>query len=253
VTRRNDVLRETRLDAAKAVLGPAFVILPLFRLTPDHVSEVEQSLAAPPADAVTVDEWLLSVARVRPRVADLVWAFATTRWTEHPIAEPGVVQFPHQGGTPWIGGTFGAALKAGEWLSLIVVNAAAGSRPLQAGLLIDDWTETVPTDRETTGLAFNFDRPNAVAPHALLVAVAPELRGHWTWDDLVGSVHEGLDLAKLRVVEPDALIGRDANDAPPNGDYFQALPAILAEFTDGRLAVTDFAATVATALARTEP
>jgi hypothetical protein len=75
---------------------------------------------------------------------------------------------------------------------------------LQAGLVIDDWTETAPADQETTGVAFNFNRPNAVAPQALLVAVAPVLRGHWTWDDLVGSVHEALDLAKLRAVEPQS-------------------------------------------------
>jgi hypothetical protein len=250
--RRNNVLRDSRLEAAKAVLGAAFVILPLFQLTPDHTSEVEQSLAAPPADAATTDEWLLTVARVRPRMADLVWAFAATRWTGHPIADPAVVQLPHSAGTPWIGGTFGDVLKPGEWLSLIVVKTSTEPVSLHAGLLIDDWTETVPSAHETTAVAFNFDRPNAVAPHALLVAVAPELRGHWTWDDLVGSVHEALDLSKLRVVEPDALIRRDANDSPPDGDYFQALPAILAEFTEGRLAVTDFAAAVAAGLTRTQ-
>jgi hypothetical protein len=119
---------------------------------------------------------------------------------------------------------------------------------LQAGLVIDDWTETVPADQETTGVAFNFNRPNAVAPQALLIAVAPELRGHWTWDDLVGSVHEAFDLAKLRAVEPDQLFGRTRDGASTNGAYFQALPAIMMEFTQGRLAVTDLAAQEAVSL-----
>ncbi len=251
--RRNDVVRQRRLDAAKAIFGPAFPVLPLFTLPPDQSSELAQSLAAPVADGTATDEWLLSACRVRPSVADLAWAFASTRWSGHPIADPAVVQFPHRAGTPWIGGTFGDALPTGEWLSIVVVNAEAAARPLQAGLLIDDWTETVPEDRETTGVAFNFNRPNAVAPQAVLVAVTPELRGHWTFDDLVGSVHEALDLAKMRAVELESLIGRDVNDPAPSGAYFQFLPAILSEFTEGRLANIDFASVVATALAQPQP
>ena len=90
------------------------------------------------------------------------------------------MQLPFPPGTPWIGGTFGADLPRGEWLSLVVLDASALAEPvLQCGLMIDDWTETVPADRETTGVAFNFNRPNAIAPQALLVAVPPVLRGHW--------------------------------------------------------------------------
>jgi hypothetical protein len=253
VARRNDVLRQARLDASRLLLGQAFVMLPRFRLTPDQAHEAAQSLAAPPADAAAVDEWLLSASRVRPPLADLVWAGATSRWIGRPIGDPGIAQLPHRAGTPWAGSAFGAALPAGEWLSLIVVNPAAVDRPLQTGLLIDDWTETVPGDRETTGVSFNFNRPNAVAPQTVLVAVAPELRGHWTWDDLVGAVHEALDLAKIRAVEPDALLGRGVDDRPPSGAFFQVLPTILTEFTAGRLAVADFAAIVANALATPQP
>lgn len=132
---------------------------------------------------------------------------------------------------------------------LIVGAAAAGG--LQAGIVIDDWTETAPADQETTGVAFNFNRPNAVAPQALLVAVAPVLRGHWTWDDLVGSVHEALDLAKLRAVESDRLFGRALTGPGTDGAYFQALPAILMEFTQGRLVATDFAEQAVAAQTRT--
>jgi hypothetical protein len=100
----------------------------------------------------------------------------------------------------------------------------------------------VPAAKETTGVAFNFNRPNAMAPQALLVAVAPVSRGHWTFDDLTGCVHEALELAKIRAVEPDALVGRAANEPKPFGDYFQVLPAILSQFTEGRLPTVDFGA-----------
>jgi hypothetical protein len=241
--RRNHLLRESYLDAAQALFGPEFLILPLFRFTDQQASEITQSRSAPTVrDAVALDAWLHSAARVRPRMAELTWSMAGARWCGHAIADPTVVQLPFTANAPWIGGKLGDALAAGEWLSLVVVDAAATTGPLQAGLLVDDWTETVPTARETTGVAFNFNRPNAMAPQALLVAVAPQSRGHWTFDDLVASVHEALELAKMRAVEPDALVGRNANESPPFGSYFQLLPAILSEFTSGRLPATDFGA-----------
>ena len=208
IARRRGVLRQNYMDAAKSLLGANFCIVPLFKSDPAQASELQQALAAPVVgDAMTVEEWLHSAARVRPRLADLTWAMAGARWIDRAIGDPVVAQLPYQAGAPWIGGTFTSDLPRGEWLSLLIVGAATAGG-LQAGIVIDDWTETVPADQETTGVAFNFNRPNAVAPQALLVAVAPVLRGHWTWDDLVGSVHEALDLAKLRAVEPDRLFGR---------------------------------------------
>jgi hypothetical protein len=54
-------------------------------------------------------------------------------------------------------------------------------------------------------------------------------------------------------VEPDALLSRDENTPSPAGDYFQVLPSILAEFTAGRVATTDFAARVAAVLTQLSP
>jgi hypothetical protein len=249
IARRRDVLRQSYIDAAKNLLGPGFGIVPLFRFPPAQSSELQQALTAPAvADATTIEEWMHSAARVRPPLSNLTWAMAATRWIDRPIADPAVAQLPHRAGAPWVGGTFIGELPQGEWLSLLILGATATAAPLQVGLVIDDWTETVPLDQETTGIAFNFNRPNAVAPQALLIAVAPELREHWTWDDLVGSVHEALELAKLRAVEPDQLFGRSRDGASTNGAYFQALPAIMMEFTQGRLAVTNLAAQEAVSL-----
>jgi hypothetical protein len=57
-------------------------------------------------------------------------------------------------------------------------------RPL-AGLLVDGWTEVVPSRSETTGIAFQYDWPDSAAPQAILL--------------------ETLDLARLRLVQPGAL------------------------------------------------
>jgi hypothetical protein len=240
-TRRNDLFRQSYLEAAQVLFGPSFAMLPLFRFTAHQASEIQQARSIV-RDRMVLEEWLHSTARVRTRIAELTWAMAASRWSGHAIDDPDIVQLPFSAAAPWIGDAFDDALPAGAWLSLVVLNAAATAGPLQAGLLFDDWTELVPTARETTGVAFNFNRPNAVAPQALLVAVAPQSRGHWTFEDLTDCVHEALDVAKLRAVEPDALTGRRADEAAPFGSYFQVLPAILSQFTAGRLPVTDFGA-----------
>jgi hypothetical protein len=60
----------------------------------------------------------------------------------------------------------------------------------------------IPADTETTGLTFHFDKPNAEPPQVLLLALPPQLSGAWSWDDLVATLHETLDMARLRAVGP---------------------------------------------------
>ena len=61
------------------------------------------------------------------------------------------------------------------------VDRPAGRRPADvdlaaplAGLLVDEWTEVVPSRTETAGLAFRYDPPDAMAPQAMLLAVPPD-------------------------------------------------------------------------------
>ena len=130
---------------------------------------------------------------------------------------------------PWIGGSFTTPLPEGEWLAVVTLNGASSFSGVQCGLVLDEWTESVPADHATTGVAFHFDRPNATAPQALLLAVPPVAHGPWQWNALKGSVREAFELAKLRAVQPEALM---------TGGYFQGLPAILSEFTKSRFAAT---------------
>jgi hypothetical protein len=234
LARRRDIVRRNLMDAAREIFGPSYVIVPLYRFHTIQAPELLSAAAAPAtSDAFAIEAWLQSIARVRPRIADAVWAIAAARWRERPFADPRAVQLPHKPGAPWIGGAIGTTLPRSEWLSIVMLDGLPATTGLQAGLVVDDWTETVPETRETTGVSFHFNRPNAVAPQALLVVVPPVLRGHWEWDDLVGGVNEALDLAKLRAIEPDAVTA---------SGHFQVLPAILSEFTAARLAAVHWAA-----------
>ncbi len=75
----------------------------------------------------------------------------------------------------------------------------------QCGLLIDEWTEVIPSPDETAGLSFHYDQPNSEPPQSLLLATPSQFTGEWAWDDLVETLHSTLELAKKRAVEPDQI------------------------------------------------
>jgi hypothetical protein len=94
----------------------------------------------------------------------------------------------------------------------------------QSGVLLDDWTEEIPTASETTGISFRFNQPNAMPPQTLLLAVTPEETGSWEWDDLVGILADTLRRAKRRAVGPEQL--------EKLGSTWNALaPALVSEFS----------------------
>lgn len=85
----------------------------------------------------------------------------------------------------------------------------ADLRGVLCGLVIDEWNDVVPSARESTGLVFNFDEPDARAPQALLLAVAPDAGQSWDLDTLEAVLLDTLELARLRLVDPDAMTELD--------------------------------------------
>ncbi|HVG52121.1 MAG TPA: hypothetical protein VM867_10845, partial [Xanthobacteraceae bacterium] len=120
IGRRNDILRTSYYDAAKALLGPSFVITPLFKFAVGQANEINAASAVP-RDPLAIEEWMQSVARVRPGITDMVWALATTRWCGRAIADPKIVQLPHSPGAPFIGGAFGQSQPPGEVMALVAL------------------------------------------------------------------------------------------------------------------------------------
>jgi hypothetical protein len=81
--------------------------------------------------------------------------------------------------------------------------------PLDAtcGLVLDEWSEVIPSATATTGLSVFYDAPDARAPQAILVAVHPDPAGGdgWSWELIEGMLDETLDLADIRLVDLDDL------------------------------------------------
>jgi hypothetical protein len=223
---RLDRRLENLLDAGRQVLGAGFPLQPVFRFASTARAEIEAALGAPiESDPLSVEAWLQSLARVRARIADLARCCAAAQWItgDEPRLVP--VQLPRRAGDPWIGAQWTAPPAAGEVMSVMTVDAPAALTGDLEGLFLDEWTETVPTTHETTGIVFNFDRPNAAAPQALLLATPARADGRWQWPELFGSVTDTFDRARLRAIEPDDI---------HTSAMFQVLPMTLLPFVDAR-------------------
>jgi hypothetical protein len=189
-----------------------------------------------------VDEWLQGASKVRP----LMQAFQklgilSDALTGNDLASPDVAQLPVLSlpDDRWVGIKIPDGYEVPDDNLSMVIQRPVGhiTTGLQAGFLIDEWTEMIPDLEHTTGLAMHFDQPNTEAPQSLLMAVSPDLTGQWDWDDLMDTLCETLDLAKSRAVEPDHF-----------KDSFlgQVLPTIFAAVSgNGTTPSLDFARNIA--------
>ncbi|WP_063821679.1 LysM peptidoglycan-binding domain-containing protein [Nocardia pneumoniae] len=174
------------------------------------------ALPAPAATGAAVADWVRRFATTRP---------GTRTWHETLLiagvragrpASLSASQTPADG--HWIGAAFPALQRPPTRQHLVrhTPFALPAGQPL-AGLVFDEWVEIlpgsdamagtktgsdpVPVESELTGLSFHFDRPDAKAPQAILLAVPPNRERGWTADGLAMVVRDTLELAKLRAVD----------------------------------------------------
>jgi hypothetical protein len=224
------------LDALHEVFGQSFVIAPLFR-APNAKdlaatwAKSDQLQGGNPTEALT---WLARAARVREGVARLEDAF---RYAEALGAGAElnlrVGQLPLRDNDRWVALplTNGGQVSAGTLSLVAQVSGAFDPRQPLAGLLLDEWVETVPNATETTAVAFRYDQPDATPPQAVLIAVPPGADLAWTAGSLQKVLLETMDLAKMRVVDPSLL-----------GEVQHFLPALyFASNAQGDTVSTDWA------------
>ena len=222
-------------DRLHAVFGAAFRVLP--RMLPANLAELNNSFRRSDelqgGDSLQALSWLQGVARVRAPAsrldALLMYAAALDR---APALELKVAQLPFVAGERWVGlsGT-----PARGKLSLV----AHMPRPFQAtaplsGLVIDEWTESVPAAEVTTGVAFDYDAPGARPPQSVLLAVTPPGAARWEVDLIEQTLLETFELARLRAVDPQVLGGEQL--------FQRVLPALYVSTNlAGETISTDFA------------
>lgn len=226
-------------EIVKILLGGAFVFIPQFRFT--QPGEIMAAKAGQPQllkfyaqksqlpDSLVIEDWLQGVAPVRKavnfweRVRTLVEAQTNVEW------DPCALQLPFKEKDSWLAVEFPETDEAtglpfqpsADTLSCVVFGEAAfNANALQSGLLLDEWTETIPAKEETTGLTFHYNQPNAEPPQTLLLAVCPDSTETWSWNALLGTVLDTFQRAKMRAVEPKHLYD--------NAVVNSLLPAVIA-------------------------
>jgi hypothetical protein len=181
-----------------------------------------------------VDDWLHGLARVRekPRLWEKAVMVSDALRDKGGLlgdqADPELtpIQLPYRANDHWLGMEFAAGTTITEDLLLFtafyLTDPPLVGNPAQVGLLVDEWTEVIPAERETTGIAAHYDRPDSEPPQAMLLVAPPVKTGTWNVDDLIAAVHETFDLAKARAVEPEHL---------DDTAYAQLLPATVMSAT----------------------
>ncbi len=207
----SDARREYDEKRIKEILGADFRMVP--RITPVNSQALNQtfsdSLILQGNDPLAAMTWFQRSARVRDGVGRLDTAMMYADALGHGTGlSLQIGQLPYQPHDRWIAlPTAPDQRIPGGRLSLIAYlplqRTIRFDQPL-AGLLIDEWVEVVPSQKEITGLTFHYDQPSACAPQAVLVAVSSdETRAVWDLDMLASTLNETLDLAKSRAVSLD--------------------------------------------------
>jgi hypothetical protein len=202
--------RDHDLARLRIIFGQDFLALP--RVTAANAAQLNETFAAglslqgqDPMAAVT---WFQRAAYVRPGATRLNEAMLYAETVGSAALRFHVGQLPFQAQDRWVA-LPQAPDKPFPRGRLSLVAQMASAQPLRfdqvfCGLLIDEWVETVPSPKETTGLAFHYDQPNNAPPQALLLAVSADQRTTWDLNSLEALMHETMDLARLRAVPPDS-------------------------------------------------
>ena len=172
-------------EAAKTLLGTTLPLLPGIQMAEDL-----STAALPPGapDAQRIEDWLFTASLVRPGAERLQHARVLASAAATPLDDLALLQWPASAKS-WIAEPPPAGEDWNDDRIAIALQPAMALDPAQplVGLVIDEWTELLPRASETTGIAFNYDAPNAEPPQALLLAVSARSfsnNGRWQWREL---------------------------------------------------------------------
>ncbi len=169
----------------EAVFGSGFTAADLIALpdAPAVTASLGPGLERGDPDLDPVRTWLERAATIRPaagRLADALLyseaAGVSSDWT----LKAG--QTPFAEGDRWVGAD-GHPEEPTPATGLVLHCPEGGLLTGRvAAVVVDLWTELIPTRRQTAGVALHFDAPGARPPHAILLAVPPPAgrSGHWT-------------------------------------------------------------------------
>ncbi|NER10047.1 hypothetical protein SAMN06265375_101421 [Muriicola jejuensis] len=231
-------------EMGKTLFSEDFKMIPSFSLLTLHQEEWSKAMAHQnelldylinvEGNPLPVDDWMYGVSKVREKIGHLEQTISLAEAFSEISIELTPAQFPYVEPYGWLAMEFGHAdadkhkqmlqnyKEHDHLLYTACYHTPYNANEKQCGILIDEWTEVIPTEEETTGTAFHYDKPNSEAPQNILLVCSPQVEINWQWNDLLDALNETLDEAKLRGVEPEQI---------DKTGYSSFLPATLSAFT----------------------
>jgi hypothetical protein len=194
-----------------AIFGAAFTVLPTF--APANGADLATAIgygATLVGDAYATRRWFEAASRVRRPLSRLRLAALATEAIGGGALDLTAAQLPHIAGAQWIALPFDATKPtqvpvAGVLSLALHQDASVAGTTALAGLVIDDWTEAIPSATQLTSFAVHHDAPSSEAAQCVLLAVPPTAATTWALPTVIDVVAEAIDLAKIRAVDSDLL------------------------------------------------
>lgn len=197
-------LLENGKKTLEAVFGTSYVAMPAIEAPVQE--EIALSLGARSTLLGGVesnaDNYLQQMMRSRPRLGH--WRklnlYARTVGMARPRTE--VVQLPHAPGEKWLALSFDGEPPEESRSATLLLSYAPALDPTVSwrGLVIDDWTEIIPKKKEQTGMALHYNSPQSQAPQVVMVATPSSDSAQWQFEELLASIEQAMDLARVRVL-----------------------------------------------------
>ncbi|MCB9796416.1 MAG: hypothetical protein H6741_27280 [Alphaproteobacteria bacterium] len=218
---RGHNLAETPEASLQALLGLPFLGGSVISLDADALAQIFSVPDAAGLDsALQARGQLAELARALPGAAALDELLLQGEVLGLDAPSFAVGQSPFVPGESWVGLPM-AARPADRRSSALALCVGAPDWALGAltGRVLEAWTESLPATHQTTGVAFQYDRPSQEPPQAALLALPAGAASAWTAEAVHDVIVEALSLAKLRMT--------DLMDVPP---VWQFLPATYMPF-----------------------
>jgi hypothetical protein len=235
----------------KAIYGADLFVMP--SLAPPRSGELVQALAAQTTllggDKRAPFRFVEQAWHSREQLAKVrkLALYAGALGAAAPRAD--VVQFPFVPGEKWLALPFATAPEESR-IATVLFSQTTALDPTSGGwrgIVFDSWTEGIPATTQPTSIAFNYNGPRAEAPQCVLVVAPSSAGAQWSADDIVATLEETLDLAKIRAVDRE-LLGNLGQVLPatmipmspdptvtPSAGVISPLAAIAPEFSQGFL------------------
>ena len=184
-----------------------------------------------------MDEWIYGMARVKERIdsVETIRLFAR-EGNAHPLETIRPVQFPNALTDYWLGLEYPSTYKpTSDKFSVGIFNSdllhTLPAAPYYCGLIIEEWSEEIPFSEQTTGLTFNYSQPTAKPPQNVLLAINPKTiqtnsiddtatSKQWEIEDLLHTLLDTIDMAQIRMVEPDDFLKISSPPSTVTSPYY---------------------------------